>query len=172
MRRIQLIIFITSIISSSAQACYESSITSPQPFMGNHGEIFKLADGSIWEINYEYEYLYEYYPDVVACPDKNFIVLNSKKLNATQLSGTGSSGGGGAGSSGVTVIESKIDGDSEGFEGDTIFKLMNGQIWQQIDGKYKYKYKFMPKVTIISSGNSGKMSIEGIDTTIRVMRIR
>ena len=84
--------------------------------------------------------------------------MNGKKLNATPLSGT--------------VIESKIDGESEGFEGDTIFKLMNGQIWQQIDGKYKYKYKYMPRVTIISNGNSGKMSIEGIDKTIKVVRIR
>ena len=30
-----------------------------------------------------------------------------------------------------SVIESKIDGEFEGWEGDTIFKMMNGQIWQQ-----------------------------------------
>lgn len=161
----KLILSSISLISLYSFACYESSITSPQPFMGNNGEIFKLADGSIWEINYEYEYLYEYYPNVVACPEKYYIILNGKKLNATPLSGAGSS-------TGVTVIESKIDGESEGFEGDTIFKLMNGQIWQQTDGKYKYKYKFMPKVTILSKGNTGKMSIEGIDKTIRVIRIR
>jgi len=27
--------------------CYESRILSPSPFMGNNGEIFKLADGSL-----------------------------------------------------------------------------------------------------------------------------
>ena len=161
----KFLFILISFFSSSAYACYESSIMSPQPFMGNDGEIFKLADGSVWEVNYEYEYLYEYYPNITACPEKYFIILNGKKLNATPLSGTGSSGGG-------SVIESKIDGESEGFEGDTIFKLMNGQIWQQIDGKYKYKYKYMPRVTIISNGSSGKMSIEGIDTTIKVVRIR
>ena len=154
----KFLIILIAFVSSSAYACYESSIMSPQPFMGNDGEIFKLADGSVWEVNYEYEYLYEYYPNITACPEKYFIILNGKKLNATPLSGT--------------VIESKIDGESEGFEGDTIFKLMNGQIWQQIDGKYKYKYKYMPRVTIISNGNSGKMSIEGIDKTIKVVRIR
>lgn len=45
-----------------AQNCYESSIVSPSPFMGNNGEIFKLADGSLWEVKFEYEYLYEYLP--------------------------------------------------------------------------------------------------------------
>ncbi len=30
---------------ASAQECYDSSILTPNPFMGNAGEIFKLADG-------------------------------------------------------------------------------------------------------------------------------
>ena len=51
--------------SMSSWACYESSIVSPTPFMGNDGEIFKLSDGSLWEVHAEYEYLYEYYPSVV-----------------------------------------------------------------------------------------------------------
>jgi hypothetical protein len=29
------------------------------------------------------------------------------------------------------VIESQIDGDFEGWDGETIFKLTNGEIWQQ-----------------------------------------
>lgn len=153
---------ILALIPLTANACYESSITSPQPFMGNDGEVFKLDDGSVWEVNYEYEYLYEYYPSITACPEKNFIIINGQKLNATPLSDAGNGGG--------KVIESKIDGESEGFEGDTIFKLTNGQIWQQVDGKYKYKY--MPSVIIIISGNSGKMSIEGIDKTINVVRLK
>ncbi len=109
-----------------ANACYEASITTPQPFMGNNGEIFKLSDDSIWEVQYEYEYLYEYYPDIIACPKKKFIIINGQKLNAIPIHGSQDSNS-------SKVIESKIDGESEGFEGDTIFKLTNGQIWQQID---------------------------------------
>ena len=52
-----------------ARDCFEASILSPTPFMGNDGEIFKLDDGSMWEVKYEYEYLYEYYPSVIVCPD-------------------------------------------------------------------------------------------------------
>ena len=53
-------------IFAVAQDCFESSIISPTPFMGNNGELFKLSDGSVWEVKYEYEYLYECFDDVVA----------------------------------------------------------------------------------------------------------
>lgn len=57
----------------------------PAPFMGNDGEIFKLADGSLWEVKYEYEYMYEYYPDVIICPDKGKLIINDKKLNIEKV---------------------------------------------------------------------------------------
>jgi hypothetical protein len=72
------------------QACYESSIMSPTPFMGNNGEIFKLADGSIWEVKYEYEYLYEYYPTVTICPSRGRLIVRGKALNVEQLKAPGS----------------------------------------------------------------------------------
>ena len=49
-------------------ACVESSIMKPTPFMGNSGEVFVLLDGSVWEVGAgEYNYLYEYYPNVTIC---------------------------------------------------------------------------------------------------------
>ncbi len=53
-----------------AQSCYETTVQSQTPFMGNNGEIVKLADGSLWEVKYAYEYLYEYYPAVIILPEK------------------------------------------------------------------------------------------------------
>ena len=82
--------------------------------MGNNGEVFVLSDGSIWEVKYEYEYMYEYYPNVIICPDKNLLLINDKKLNVMNLSGGGSSGG--------SVIESSIDGQWNGWNGNTIVK--------------------------------------------------
>lgn len=67
---------------SSDGDCYEASIRKPTPFMGNNDEIFVLSDGSIWEVKYEYEYMYEYYPTVIACPNKGYVIVNGKKLNA------------------------------------------------------------------------------------------
>jgi len=49
-----------------------------------------------------------------------------------------------AGFTSPDYIESQIDGDFEGWEGDTIIKLMNGQIWQQTEYYYYYTYSFMP----------------------------
>lgn len=70
------------------------------------------------------------------------------------------------------VIESRIDGDFEGWEGETIFKLMNGQIWQQVDYKYTYHYAYMPEVIIIKSVSGYKMKVEGVRGTIQVVRLK
>ena len=161
---IQVLFFV--FYSFKLLACYEDTIMSPTPFMGNNDEIFKLSDGSIWEVKYEYEYLYEYYPSITACPEQGFIIVDGKKLNAMKISGGASS------SNNSGLIETRIDGEFEGFEGDTIFKLLNGQIWQQIDGRYTYHYQYSPEVIIISNGNTGKMSIDGVDEPITVMRIK
>jgi hypothetical protein len=66
-------------------ACYESSIVKPTPFMGNDGEIFKLADDSLWEV--KYEYLYEYYPEVIICPSRAKLVIDGTSLNVANVGG-------------------------------------------------------------------------------------
>lgn len=68
--------------ANSKDRCYNSTITKPTPFLGNNDEIFHLADGSVWRVRYEYEYMYEYYPNVVACPSDGYVVVEGKKLNA------------------------------------------------------------------------------------------
>src|ERR1035437_6176173 len=70
-----------------AQSCYPSSIVSPSPFMGNNEEIFKLADGSLWEVKYEYEYMYEYSPSVIICPSRGKLIVGKKSLNVQLVSG-------------------------------------------------------------------------------------
>jgi hypothetical protein len=70
------------------------------------------------------------------------------------------------------VIESQIDGEFEGWEGDTIFRLMNGQIWQQISYAYTYHYAYSPRVTIYRSGAGYQMIVEGVNGKISVKRIK
>lgn len=67
-----------------------------------------------------------------------------------------------------SYIESQIDGDFEGFEGETVIKLMNGQIWQQTDFFFHYHYSFMPKVLIFKSNGIYKMKVDGIDKAVSV----
>lgn len=166
------LLLITSL--ASAQECYESSILSPSPFMGNNGEIFKLADGSLWEIKYEYEYLYEYYPKVIICPSREKLVIKGKTLNITQVGSRKAAPKSQSRQSPYTAeaIESQIDGDFEGWEGETIVKLMNGQIWQQSEYYYHYHYAFMPRVLIYLSGGGYKMKVDGIEKSVGVIQLK
>ena len=156
-----LVLLISFGFRSSSYACYPASIVKPQPFMGNNGEIFQLSDNSIWEVKYEYEYLYEYYPEITACPNRGYIIINGKKLNASALSGSVNSGS-------SKVIESRIDGEFEGYEYGNLYRLINGQIWEQISAKYRYRYKYSPRVIII--GN--KMQVDGMSDSITVQQLR
>ena len=268
--RATLVIMVTcaaliSPLPASSQDCYSSSIVSPSPFMGNNDEIFKLSDGSVWQVKYEYEYMYEYSPSVVVCPTRNKLIIGSTTLNVQRISGpvarqqpaprpvpgtgkwelfeednlqgsisgtvqqgrifTTTSGniyevtgvtlqlvlelqpavlvlrkgdtyklvvdgfdeplfckrlnpesaiGGTISSvspSEVAVIESSIDGEFEGWDGETIFKLSNGQIWQQSSYAYTYAYAYRPNVLIYRSGSVFKMRVDGVDGEIEVSRL-
>lgn len=70
------------------------------------------------------------------------------------------------------VIESQIDGDFEGWTGETIVKLVNGQIWQQIDYYYHYHYSYMPDVLVYKSRSGWKMKVEDIDEAVQVERLK
>ena len=70
------------------------------------------------------------------------------------------------------VIESHIEGEFEGWDGETIFKLDNGQIWQQDSYAYTYHYAYHPKVLIYKDGLRYKMKVDGVDSTIEVKRIK
>ena len=70
------------------------------------------------------------------------------------------------------VIESEIAGDFNGWDGETIFKLDNGQIWQQSEYDYEYEYAYRPKITIYKTGGGYKMKVEGMEDTIYVRRLK
>jgi hypothetical protein len=72
----------------------------------------------------------------------------------------------------AAVIESQVDGNFEGWEGETIFKLLNGQIWQQSSYAYRYHYAFMPKVTIFKSSGGYKMIVDGVSGSIYVVQLK
>lgn len=72
---------------------------------------------------------------------------------------------------GPDLIETNIEGEFIGWEGDTIFKMSNGQIWQQVTMGFTYTYKFRPKVMIIKTNGAYKMKVEGVANTIFVKQI-
>lgn len=72
------------------------------------------------------------------------------------------------------AIETRIYGSFEGWTGQTIFNLMNGQIWQQAGLGYLYRYAFNPEVVIYPTSSGCKMVVEDTDfgSAILVRRIR
>jgi hypothetical protein len=70
------------------------------------------------------------------------------------------------------AIESTISGEIEGWDGDTIFKLDNGQIWQQAEYDYTYFYAYRPDVTIYQTSAGCRMKVEDETETVLVKRIK
>src|SRR6266446_612753 len=69
------------------------------------------------------------------------------------------------------VIESEIDGEFHGWSGETIFKLTNGQIWQQAEYDYDYEYDYRPEVVIFKTAGGYKLRVEGVADTLYVKPI-
>lgn len=70
------------------------------------------------------------------------------------------------------VIETQIEGEFQGWSGDTIFKLANGQIWQQSSYAYTYHYAYRPKILIYKAGAVYQMKVDGVDDAIQVKRLK
>jgi hypothetical protein len=168
--------------------------------MGNNDEVFKLADGSIWQVKYEYKYLYAYNPSVVICPGDSKLIINGKQLHVELLSedshgsarlskrvkptrtsqatrsdlpnDAGAENDRNRETDADSLIETQIAGDFSGWEGETIFKLANGQIWQQTQYAYTYHYAYRPKVVIFKSGGGYQMQVEGVDSKVGVTRLK
>ncbi|HEY4842169.1 MAG TPA: hypothetical protein VIH78_09385 [Terriglobales bacterium] len=71
------------------------------------------------------------------------------------------------------VIETQIDGAFHGWDGETVYKLRNGQIWQQASYHYHYHYAYAPEVTIYPTTTGCAMRVsDDDDEAISVRRIK
>ena len=150
-----------------SQECYQSSIVSPVPFQGNNGEIFKLTDGSVWEVKYEYEYLYEYYPSVVVCPGRGSLIIGEKVLNVELISNGRSydkSGSAGAGEWEV-FDETYLPGQYQWNCGQTgsVFKTASGKIYEVTGATIQLVLEIQPDVMVLRNGNVYKLIVDGFD---------
>jgi len=155
---------------TSAQDCYQSSILSPSPFMGNNEEIFKLADGSLWEVKYEYEYLYEYYPSVIICPSQNKLIIGKKSLNvelvsAPQKKEAGSPNGTSAQAGKWEIFEeSNLQGSISGtVQQGRIFKTTSGNVYEVTGLTLQLVLELQPEVLVLRSSETYKLIVKGFD---------
>ncbi len=161
-----LIVLVVVTTPATTQNCYESSIISPSPFMGNNGEIFKLADGSLWEVKYEYEYLYEYYPSVVICPSRGVLIIGEKSLNVESVAAAPSSNKAGSRQAKEWEIfeETNLVGSISGtVQQGQIFKTTSGSIYEVTGLTLQLVLELQPTVTVLRNGDIYKLIVEGFD---------
>jgi hypothetical protein len=156
-------------VSALAQKCYESSIVSPTPFMGNNGEIFKLADGSVWEVKYEYEYMYEYSPQVTVCPERGRLLISKKSLNIAPVSGgrppakrpaqpTMAPG------KWEIYEETSLQGSISGtVKAGSIFKTVSGNVYEVTGLTLQLVLELQPDVMVLRSGETYKLVGKGFE---------
>ncbi len=74
--------------------------------------------------------------------------------------------------SGNSVIESYIENDFQGLNSGNLYKLSNGQIWEQIEPWVWVWVWVRPEVIIYRTRGVYKMKVEGIDHAVTVRRVR
>jgi len=143
------------------------------------GHIFTTASGSIYEVTgITLQLALELSPEVAVFRQGNVyglvIVGFDEPLICRQLKSPRHQAGSAPSlaPSHSGVVESHIDGNFEGWSGQTIFRLTNGQIWQQASYAYTYHYAFRPKVMIYPSGGGYIMRVDGVRQTIQVRRLK
>ena len=122
--------------------------------------LFKFMDGSFWiQDQYKYWYHYAYNPTVnlLKAGGRFFLQVQGQNeiVSIRQIS---------------DVIESQINGDFKGWEGETEYQLTNGQVWKQSTYNYEYTYSYMPEVLIYSAGGGYRMRVEGTSADVRQIK--
>lgn len=125
-------------------------------FEGFDGEkLFKMANGTYWiQGQYRYWYHYAYRPDALITEEggRYILTVEGQSIPVTRING---------------VIESYIEGEFKGWDGKSTYKLVNGQMWEQVAYKYEYKYAYRPEVMIYSTGGSYIMHVQGTEAKVR-----
>ena len=74
---------------------------------------------------------------------------------------------------GPSVIESSVDGEFNGFDGDTVIRLLDGSLWEQTEFYWEWHWAYLPKATVFrSQGGGWKMQVEGIRQAVGVRRLK
>ena len=94
-------------------------------------------------------------------------MVKNKSIDV-QLVSSGSS----AASHGQPVIESTIISKFEGLNAGNIYKLANGQVWEQVEPWIWVWIWVNPTVTIYAASGGYKMKIENIEHHVFVRRLK
>lgn len=126
----------------------------------NDKKLFPLANGQFWIQNkYKYWYNYAYRPviKVYKYQNRNYLIkLGSENFVEVKKL--------------IQVIRATIINDFNGWSGNTIFELDNGQIWKQDEYDYDYNYSYRPEAIIYESGYGYKITVEGKSVGVKRLK--
>jgi hypothetical protein len=71
----------------------------------------------------------------------------------------------------IRVLAGTIEGEFEGFEEGSVFRLDTGRMFQQTSQQYLYHYAFRPGVRISSEGGSFLLEVQGIKGKVVVNEV-
>ena len=70
------------------------------------------------------------------------------------------------------TVDTHIDGEFNGWTGNTVWTMDNGQVWQQSQYSYHYHYAYRPRVIIFQSNYKWLMHVDGVNEQVQVERIK
>ena len=138
-------------------------------------EIFRLADGSLWEVKYEYEYLYEYYPSVVICPSQGRLIIGEKSLNVELVTAAPSSKRAGPKKAEKWEVfeETNLEGSISGtVQQGRIFKTTSGSIYEVTGLTMQIVLELQPEVIVLRNGDVYKLIVEGFDEPLICRKLK
>lgn len=68
-------------------------------------------------------------------------------------------------------IRSCIEGEFNGFDEANVYRLENGQVYQQAAHHYHYHYAFRPRVRIFHNGSGVMLEVEGLQGAVPVAEV-
>jgi len=140
-----------------AEVVYDGKIAGA--FYGFNGDmLFKMSNGTYWiQARYKYWYHYKYRPASVITREagKYLLTVEGNSIPVRRV---------------TDVVESQIDGEFKGWDGKSVYRLTNGQVWGQSEYKYEYKYAYRPEVLIYSANSGYKMLVDGTEASVRKVR--
>lgn len=66
---------------------------------------------------------------------------------------------------------SRIYGVTTGYHEGAVFKLQNGQVWQQSEYRYQYHYAYQPMVRLLRYGSQQMLEIDGTRQSVSVIQV-
>lgn len=122
--------------------------------------LFPLSNGQYWiQKNYKYWYYYSYMANVTVYEynNRHYLTVDGKEqlVEIDKID---------------NVVKATIINDFNGWSGDTIFELDNGQIWKQSEYDYDYNYSYRPDAIIYSNGSGFKILVEGNSVAVKLLK--